>query len=90
MTVPARHARAKSSAYRDADCEDEFDSREFYSGERVCPPPAALGGNDRCGHVGHRPLCAGVDQMRTARRCPACRNRGVVENDPRDWRRIVV
>jgi hypothetical protein len=49
MTVPARHASAKSSAYRDIeledDCDDDFDSREFYSGERVCPPPSALGGN---------------------------------------------
>jgi hypothetical protein len=48
MTVPARHARAKSSVHRESefedDCEDEFDSREFYSGERVCPPPASLGG----------------------------------------------
>jgi len=43
MTVPARRVRASL-----ADSEDDFDegfaAREFYSGERVCPPPERFGG----------------------------------------------
>ncbi len=47
MTVPARRARA-SLAESDEDFDDDFDEEfaagEFYSGERVCPPPEGMRG----------------------------------------------
>lgn len=43
MTVPARRVRA-SLADSEDDFDDGFAAREFYSGERVCPPPERFGG----------------------------------------------
>jgi hypothetical protein len=43
MTVPARRLRA-SLAESDDDFDEDFAAGEFYSGERVCPPPDGPGG----------------------------------------------
>jgi len=45
MTVPARHSNAKTSANCASNFDEDFAPVELYTGERICPPPAATGGN---------------------------------------------
>ena len=45
MTVPARRLSAQTvDSDLDDDDDDDFATGEFYSGERVCPPPERTGG----------------------------------------------
>ena len=46
MTVPARRLSAQTvDSDLDDDDDDDFATGEFYSGERVCPPPERTGGS---------------------------------------------